>query len=595
MMQNQATVQDQLPPPEQAIQQLNEHIKSFQESYPQYATVPQQALSPLMDNSQHSMQMACMTPNMVARPITPTNAYLPTPPQTNKAMRVMRHVDMTPFSATQNLPIVQIDQSGTQDSQLFHDPFGGSDYGCTSSYQSSLVDPMSPSHSPIKGVSMRTMSMPTLFEENASNGASPLLSQDQLLYAAASGQFNGYMADSPMRAPLSPGEMLLQGIEGDASIEDTGISAEEVAGYIGEQDAADNKWTCLFPECNRKFGRKENIKSHIQTHLGDRQFRCNSCGKCFVRQHDLKRHVKIHSGDKPHRCPCGNGFARQDALTRHRQRGVCEGALPGFERREVKRGRPRKSRPDMIDRVEKSTRARHIDARRGSEATSYNSSSSCGSVRSDPFTPPNMCDSYDAESMAQLNDPNGDIDALIRGYEDTPPTSPMTAGSPSKFNGLNSTASIDFASNTMSPHAASHYSSPSMYGGASNNPSPSLVSYHSPQSKGPVMQRAATVSQSETFSSSVFDWGAIDAQPSLSADNAFSPASSASEMDGSTTTYQNMYEQHRAEAKQREGDLYTPSLEQLLGIEDGPSQYDQEYVNGQSYTDRLLEQWLGVN
>ncbi|KAF2101480.1 hypothetical protein NA57DRAFT_34078, partial [Rhizodiscina lignyota] len=103
----------------------------------------------------------------------------------------------------------------------------------------------------------------------------------------------------------------------DASIEDTGISAEEVSSYISPQDPLNHRWTCLYPECKKTFGRRENIRSHVQTHLGDRQFRCNSCGKCFVRQHDLKRHAKIHTGDKPYRCPCGGGFARQDALTRH--------------------------------------------------------------------------------------------------------------------------------------------------------------------------------------------------------------------------------------------------------------------------------------
>jgi hypothetical protein len=39
-----------------------------------------------------------------------------------------------------------------------------------------------------------------------------------------------------------------------------------------------------------------------------------------VRQHDLRRHEKIHGGDKPFVCACKKSFARQDALTRHRQR-----------------------------------------------------------------------------------------------------------------------------------------------------------------------------------------------------------------------------------------------------------------------------------
>lgn len=159
--------------------------------------------------------------------------------------------------------------------------------------------------------------------------------------------------------PLSPGgPSLYADLEFDASIEYTGISPEEVQRYISEQDASTNKWTCLYPECGKVFGRRENIRSHVQTHLGDRQFRCSDCGKCFVRQHDLKRHAKIHTGNKPYKCPCGAGFARQDALTRHRQRGMCVGGYPDAVRRQAKRGRPKKNRPDMEERVTKAKKTR---------------------------------------------------------------------------------------------------------------------------------------------------------------------------------------------------------------------------------------------
>ncbi|ORY12462.1 hypothetical protein BCR34DRAFT_461923, partial [Clohesyomyces aquaticus] len=65
------------------------------------------------------------------------------------------------------------------------------------------------------------------------------------------------------------------------------------------------------------FRRLETIRSHVQAHLSDRQFRCNGCGKCFVREHDLKRHSYTHSGNEPHKCLCGAGFIRYDAFTRH--------------------------------------------------------------------------------------------------------------------------------------------------------------------------------------------------------------------------------------------------------------------------------------
>lgn len=167
---------------------------------------------------------------------------------------------------------------------------------------------------------------------------------------------------SPTRPALSPRRMSISDLNLDpgisASIEETNITLDDIAQFIEGPDPVDNKWICKYEDCNKKFGRKENIKSHVQTHLGDRQFRCDHCKKCFVRGHDLKRHAKIHTGTKAYACLCGNAFARHDALTRHRQRGMCIGAFEGIVRKEIKRGRPRKHRPDMDDRLDKSSRTR---------------------------------------------------------------------------------------------------------------------------------------------------------------------------------------------------------------------------------------------
>jgi len=180
----------------------------------------------------------------------------------------------------------------------------------------------------------------------------------------------------------------------DASLEYTGIAPEEVLRYISEQDAITNKWTCLYQDCGKVFGRRENIRSHVQTHLGDRQFKCNGCGKCFVRQHDLKRHAKIHSGNKPYKCPCGAGFARQDALTRHRQRGMCVGGFADAVRRQAKRGRPKKNRPEMEDRLDKATRTRR--------ALASAAPSSAGSPYSEARSP-SPHDSYEAAPSQPLS------------------------------------------------------------------------------------------------------------------------------------------------------------------------------------------------
>ena len=166
-------------------------------------------------------------------------------------------------------------------------------------------------------------------------------------------------------------------------IVDTGVTIEEVNSFIVTLSEPDNQWGCLWPGCNGKFNRKENVKSHVQTHLDDRKYICKYCGKCFVRINDRKRHKKIHSGIKPYVCPCGKNFTRHDALTRHRQRDSCSGAFSGTLKKDTKRGRPKKSRPDTQERLEKSakTRQRVIERKFHLE---YSSSASDSSFSSHP-------------------------------------------------------------------------------------------------------------------------------------------------------------------------------------------------------------------
>ncbi|OGM41376.1 C2H2 transcription factor (Swi5) [Aspergillus bombycis] len=206
-----------------------------------------------------------------------------------------------------------------------------------------------------------------------------------------------------------------------ASIKETGVTIDEIASYIHGPDPEDGKWVCLHPGCERRFGRKENIKSHVQTHLGDRQYKCGHCDKCFVRGHDLKRHAKIHTGDKPYECLCGNVFARHDALTRHRQRGMCIGGYKGIVRKTTKRGRPRKHRPEMDERQEKSSRTRQ----RIAEKSSFDSSGSDTSRNSPPsevFENMSLQGSSPVGEMPMFSNINYSLPPEVLTY--TPPASP---------------------------------------------------------------------------------------------------------------------------------------------------------------------------
>lgn len=204
----------------------------------------------------------------------------------------------------------------------------------------------------------------------------------------------------------------------DASVEDTGITPEEIAAFMYGPRSDDNRWVCIFPGCTRTFGRKENIKSHVQTHLGDRQFICSVCGNDFVRQHDLKRHAKIHSGVKPYTCPCGRTFARHDALTRHRQRNTCDGGFEGVSRTPTKRGRPKKVRPDVDKRLEKSAKTRQRALEKA-----YPSSMSGSSECSFPSPQP-IADDMDTRRTSPFDDIESLQANLAEFLSSTPPTSP---------------------------------------------------------------------------------------------------------------------------------------------------------------------------
>ena len=170
-------------------------------------------------------------------------------------------------------------------------------------------------------------------------------------------------AGSPVN-PISFADLSLQ--EWNGSIVETGVPSEEVEKLISQQDPETRQYYCLVEGCNKGggFNRRENIRAHVQTHLGDRAFRCNVCDQCFVRQNDLKRHHSIHKSMKPFSCECGSRFARHDALTRHKQRGCCTVHTSPLKPERKKPGRPKKHRPELNDRLSKATRQRQLNADR---------------------------------------------------------------------------------------------------------------------------------------------------------------------------------------------------------------------------------------
>lgn len=248
---------------------------------------------------------------------------------------------------------------------------------CTDAYDSSNYSPMSSALTPLISSfeSSPEMTGMALFGDM---GGLPDLSLSSKVPASSSSQGSQYLSAYPSPPKENSHRRTHSTVtvdELDGTNEQTGITEEEITTYI-VGPLEDSKYMCIHEGCNKLFGRKENIRSHVQTHLGDRQWRCNHCHKRFVRQHDLKRHAKIHTGQKPHQCPCGNGFARHDALTRHRQRNTCIGGFgvaEGIPQSPSKRGRPKKRR-DMESRREKAAKTRERALERASASPASGSS-----------------------------------------------------------------------------------------------------------------------------------------------------------------------------------------------------------------------------
>lgn len=261
----------------------------------------------------------------------------------------------------------------------------------------------------------------------------------------------------------------IAGINIDETRTETGVTTDDIAAYIEGPNPADGKWRCTFEKCDKRFGRKENIKSHVQTHLNDRQYQCPHCQKCFVRQHDLKRHAKIHTGIKPYPCECGNNFARHDALTRHRQRGMCIGAFDGAVRKIGKRGRPRKSRPSLDMRREKSSRTMSKNTKSGKGGSSspetssysgYSDNSAGNSPRSEsgsPFEDEQFIDDelIDMDFAQPVSAPASSSSGTIRGTMNPNTLAMSSAPMPG--------AGASMVSAAMSPSAMSHYSQHSQH------------------------------------------------------------------------------------------------------------------------------------
>ncbi|TKA69275.1 hypothetical protein B0A55_08511, partial [Friedmanniomyces simplex] len=301
-----ASPQPQNPQQLRALQELEHHMAWYRDNFAHSPNPTPQAPSFFDASQQSGVEMAgapmsmplVMTQPMQGVPQTPipqghartvpntpqnyTRAW-PSPPATHAkhARSQSFQLDVAPMPLTGNNTFAA--ESFNQPLNSFNnDGTFGNDAGYASSaYSSSAVDPLSPH--PQQNVGP----LPTLFEEPTlpfQHTPGPFDGTSILLQATAGAQdFNDPNFDFDGPLEMSPRQQLLNNLGPDvpASIVETGVLAYEVQQYIGELSESDNKYGCMWEGCGRRFGRKENVRAHVQTHLGDRQFKCNLCDKTF--------------------------------------------------------------------------------------------------------------------------------------------------------------------------------------------------------------------------------------------------------------------------------------------------------------------------
>ncbi|KAK8015049.1 hypothetical protein PG990_008345 [Apiospora arundinis] len=93
------------------------------------------------------------------------------------------------------------------------------------------------------------------------------------------------------------------------------------------------------PECQKVFGKKFNLDSHMITHSGRRDFLCNVCNMGFARDNDRNRHQATHQ-EKEFECGgtlnngqswgCHKKFARADTLKSHHNSAAGQACIQPF-------------------------------------------------------------------------------------------------------------------------------------------------------------------------------------------------------------------------------------------------------------------------
>jgi len=82
-------------------------------------------------------------------------------------------------------------------------------------------------------------------------------------------------------------------------------------------------YKCDFAGCGKAFTQTQALTAHKHTHTGEKLLKCDvdGCGKLFLQHCNLKKHKLTHAGVKPYKCDvegCGKAFSQHSNLKKHK-------------------------------------------------------------------------------------------------------------------------------------------------------------------------------------------------------------------------------------------------------------------------------------
>ncbi|PWN19904.1 hypothetical protein BCV69DRAFT_212956 [Microstroma glucosiphilum] len=106
-------------------------------------------------------------------------------------------------------------------------------------------------------------------------------------------------------------------------------SHQALTDHIAQDHVGGGKssYTCLWKGCQRgeqgkTFQQRQKILRHLQTHTGDRPYKCTVCSRRFSEANTLSQHMRTHTHEKPYLCDypgCNARFAVAGSLTIHKR------------------------------------------------------------------------------------------------------------------------------------------------------------------------------------------------------------------------------------------------------------------------------------